>query len=89
MLAALPLAVAVVLAGGALALAPLALLLIPIVLTGRAPGVDRLDALRSQPPPRRLPRSAASPRHSPSRRITAGGLLIAASLSKRGPPLAC
>jgi hypothetical protein len=74
LVAALPLAVAIAVAGGVLALAPLALLLIPVLVTGRAPGVERLGALAARRP-------------LLGRRTAAGGLLIAASLSKRGPPL--
>jgi len=83
---ALPLAVAIAVAGGVLALAPLALLLIPVLVTGRAPGVERLGALAARRP-RRHPVSAVAPRPLLGRRTAAGGLLIAASLSKRGPPL--
>ena len=84
----MPLALAVALAGGALALAPLALLLIAVLVTGRAPGVERLQSLRARPPARRPRNCRAAPRRSLQRRSAGGGLLIAASLSKRGPPLA-
>jgi len=76
-------------AGGLLALAPLALLLIPVLVTGRAPGVEYLYSLRSQRPARRPRGARTAPRRSISRRNAGGGLLIAASLSKRGPPLTC
>ncbi len=89
LVAALPLAVAVALAGGALALAPLALLLIPVLLTGRAPGIERLQGLRARSGPACLAPAASVSLRAVARRITAGGLLIAASLSKRGPPVAC
>lgn len=85
--AVLPLAIAIALAGGALALVPLALLLIPVLVTGRAPGVERLQSLRSRPPARRRRAVAIAPRRRAPRRRTSGGLLIGASLSKRGPPL--
>lgn len=85
--AALPLAVAVMLAGGGFALAPLALLLTIVLVTGRAPGVERLGALRSRPPVRRRHGDRAMPQPDRPRRVAGGGLLIAASLSKRGPPL--
>jgi hypothetical protein len=85
--AALPLALAIALAGGALALVPLALLLIPVLVTGRAPGVERLQSLRPRPSARRRRPEGSAPRRRAPRRWTSGGLLIAASLSKRGPPL--
>lgn len=86
--AAVPLALAIALAGGALALAPLALLVLPILVLGRAPGVDLLQALGERSPRRPAPVAARPPR-VPLHRRPAGGLLIAAGLSKRGPPLAC
>jgi hypothetical protein len=86
--AAVPLAVAIALAGGAVALAPLALLVVPILALGRAPGVARLQALGARS--RRRPALAAPPApRAPFRRRPAGGLLIAVRLSKRGPPLPC
>jgi hypothetical protein len=48
--------------------------------------VERLGALARRRPRRHLV-STLAPRPLLGRRIAAGGLLIAASLSKRGPPL--
>lgn len=86
--AAMPLAVAIALAGGAVALVPLALLVLPILMLGRAPGVARMQALAERSPRRRPPAAARPPRTAIERR-PAGGLLIAVRLSERGPPLAC
>jgi hypothetical protein len=86
--AAAPLVLAIALAGGAVALAPLALLVLPILALGRAPGVGRLQAIGARSRRRPAPVAAPSPR-VPLRRRPAGGLLIAVGLSKRGPPLAC
>jgi hypothetical protein len=86
--AAGPLALAIVLAGGAVALAPLALLVLPVLALGRAPGMARLQTIGARS--RRRPALAAAPAPgAPLRRRPAGGLLIAVRLSKRGPPLAC
>jgi len=86
--AALPLAVAIALAGGLVALAPLVLLLLPVLVTGRAAGVDALGRLATRRTPRRPARAGLAPAGPSPRRVAVGGLLIASSLAKRGPPLA-
>lgn len=82
---AVPAALGIVLAGGGIALAPLLLLLAPILALGRPPGVAALGRTgrrtRRRPASDRAPvallRRPFAPRPS---------LLIAASLAERGPP---
>jgi hypothetical protein len=85
---AAPAALAIVLAGGGLAFVPLLMLLVPILVLGRAPGVEVLERIRSRPPRRRRrpgpvlpPTALAGPRLA-----TRASLLIAESLAERGPP---
>jgi hypothetical protein len=86
--AAVPLAIAIATAGGIVALAPLALLVLPILALGRAPGVARLEELAARPRRRSRPTAMPAPA-APLRRRADGGLLLAARLTKRGPPLSC
>lgn len=86
-----PAAVAVTLAGGAIALTPLVLLVVPILLLGRAPGVETLERARAgSAGPRR--RSVGSRRPAGQRQAgdlaTYIGVVLAGRLAERGPPAA-
>ncbi|HET6831500.1 MAG TPA: hypothetical protein VFH44_09155 [Solirubrobacterales bacterium] len=83
-----PLAIAIAQAGGVVALLPLALLVLPILAIGRAPGVARLQARAARARRRQCAVATARPPVPANRRV-AGGLLIAVRLSNRAPPLAC
>jgi len=86
---ALPAAIAIQISGGGLALAPLLLLVVPILALGRAPGIETLDRIRERlAEPRRRPRNgSAAPTPAGFRFcIPRTGLLLANSLAKRGPP---
>ncbi len=48
-----PLALAIALSGGLVALAPLLLLVLPILATGRPPGIEALERVRRAPRPAR------------------------------------
>jgi hypothetical protein len=86
-----PAAAAVALAGGAIALAPMLLLVVPILLLGRAPGVETLERARA---------GIAKPKHRdagsfrPADQRQAGdlatyiGVVLAGRLAERGPPAA-
>ena len=82
-----PLAVAIAAAGGLVALAPLLLLVLPILATGRAPGMRTLERVR-----RRLGRRRRAPRDlapKPATLVSSfriPGLLHAGPLAGRGPP---
>lgn len=83
-----PLALAIASAGGVAALAPLLLLVLPILFTGRAPGIAALERVRERfarrrRAPRRL--TARWDRRSAWSRPT--GFLRSGPLSGRGPPL--
>lgn len=85
-----PAAVGVFLAGGGLALAPLLLLVLPILAIGRAPGIETLDRLRDRVARRANDRKAANA-PDPGRTIAdfftpRTALLLANSLAERGPP---
>lgn len=83
-----PLAIAIAVSGGIVALAPLLLLVLPILATGRAPGIRTLERVH-----RRLDRVARALRDLAPKpaALTAtfrvSGLLHAGPLAGRGPPL--
>jgi hypothetical protein len=83
-----PLAIAIAVSGGFVALAPLLLLVLPILATGRAPGMRTLERVRRRLAIRhRGPRELAPKPASliPDFRIP--GLLHAGPLAGRGPPV--
>jgi hypothetical protein len=85
----LPFAIAIAIAGGLLGLAPLLLLVLPILAIGRAPGVEVLERARARAAtPRRVARHIRALRPlftEPEFRFV--GSLLANSLAERGPPL--
>ena len=84
-----PAAIAIQMSGGGLALAPLLLLVLPILALGRAPGIETLDRLRERVtrPRRRPPASSAAPAHAGFSLFSPRtDLLLANSLAGRGPP---
>ena len=85
----LPAAVAIAAAGGLVALAPLLLLVIPILATGRAPGVDALERIRASfgGRARRAPRSIVPKPGVLHTSLDLGSRLLAGAIARRGPPL--
>jgi hypothetical protein len=82
-----PLAVAIASAGGLAALAPLLLLVLPILVSGRAPGIAALDRIRERTARReRAPRRLGPNWNRPSAWSRPTGLLHAGPLAGRGPP---
>jgi hypothetical protein len=63
------------------------LLLVAALALGRYPGEGALERVRATRRRRRRPADAASPARSPLT-LVRGGLLVAASLAGRAPPLA-
>jgi hypothetical protein len=84
----LPAAGAVVIAGGAVALAPLLLLVLPILAVGRAPGIEALDRVRGRLArrSRRRPVTARPALRRPGWFAPRTALVLAHRLAKRGPP---
>ena len=84
-----PAVVAIAASGGLVALAPLLLLVVPILATGRAPGVDALERLRASfdARPRRAPRSIAPKPGVLRTTFNLNSRLLAAAIARRGPPL--
>ena len=90
--AALLLAFAAGVVGGAMLFAaPIALLAVPL-LSGRYVGEQSIERLASRRTARPSRVAVASPAlitdHGPARAFPRGGLLVAASLAERGPPRA-
>jgi hypothetical protein len=84
-----PLGLAIASAGGVAALAPLLLLVLPILLTGRAPGIAALERIRERLARReRGPRRLSAQPTGPAEWSPPTGLLHAGPLSGRGPPAA-
>jgi hypothetical protein len=83
-----PLALAIAASGGIVALAPLLLLVLPILTIGRAPGLETLERLRE-----RLGNGARAPRELTPKTGTLSavfripGLVHAGPLAGRGPPV--
>jgi hypothetical protein len=85
----MPAAIAILVSGGGLAMAPLLLLVLPILALGRAPGIETLERLRERiaQPRRHRPTSSDSPARAGFNLFTPRtGLLLANSLAERGPP---
>ena len=84
----LPAALAIAASGGLVALAPLLLLVVPILATGRAPGVDALERMRSSfdGRPRRAPRSIVPKPAVLHTAIDLSSRLLAGAIARRGPP---
>jgi hypothetical protein len=83
-----PAALAVALAGGALALVPLLLLVLPIVTIGRAPGIETLDRVRGRLARRpRRPRAVLPAMKRPGWCAPRTALALANRLAERGPPV--
>jgi hypothetical protein len=82
-----PLAAAIALAGGIVALAPLLLILLPILTIGRAPGIARL-AIATERRAQRGPRELGSAGFSRPTAIRIPGSLLSGPTAGRGPPLA-
>ena len=83
-----PLAIAIALSGGIVALAPLLLLVLPILATGRAPGLEALERIRERLGDRaRAPRELAPKAGTASAVFRIPGLLHAGPMAGRGPPL--
>ncbi|GIK76978.1 MAG: hypothetical protein EDQ89_05955 [Acidobacteria bacterium] len=85
---AVPATLSIVLAGGGIALAPLLLLLAPILALGRAPGIEALERLGSRLGRHRRPRSSRMPAAASCPRAAWASPLLANSLAERGPPVA-
>lgn len=82
-----PLAIAIAASGGLVALAPLLLLVVPILATGRAPGMRTLERVRRRPDRRRRePRELAPKPATLVASFRIPGLLHAGPLAGRGPP---
>jgi len=83
-----PLGVAIAVSGGLVALAPILLLVVPVLLTGRATGVEVLERVRERLS--RLPRAprgrGCRPAH-PAPPLRLAGAVTAGPLPGRGPPL--
>jgi hypothetical protein len=82
-----PLAIAIAHSGGLIALAPLLLLVLPILATGRAPGIRALDRARGRlGRGRRGPRNLAPKPAALTASFRIPGLFHAGPLAGRGPP---
>lgn len=84
-----PLAIAIALSGGIVALTPLLLLVLPILATGRAPGLRALERVRRRLDLRRRALRDLAPKPAAlTSSFRVPGLLHAGPLAGRGPPLA-